>query len=66
MPRMNGIQATEIIRSTIGDEIPIIALTAAVMKEDREKALAAGMNDFLEKPINIDHLKSILHKIHAQ
>ncbi|MGD9161795.1 MAG: response regulator [Desulfobacteraceae bacterium] len=66
MPGMNGIQATEMIRSTISKDIPIIALTAAVMKEDREKALAAGMNDFLEKPIDIDRLKSILQKFHAR
>jgi two-component system sensor histidine kinase/response regulator len=62
MPQMNGIEATEIIRNEISREIPIIALTAAVMKEDQERALAAGMNDFIEKPINVDRLKEILQQ----
>jgi len=62
MPEMNGIEATEIIRNDISKEIPIIALTAAVMQEDREQALAAGMNDFLEKPIKVDRLKEVLQQ----
>ncbi len=62
MPEMNGLEATEIIRKKIDKNIPIIALTAAVMKEDREKAKLAGMNEFLEKPINVDLLNKILHQ----
>jgi CheY-like chemotaxis protein len=62
MPEMNGIEATEIIRNDISKEIPIIALTAAVMLEDREHALAAGMNDFIEKPIKTDRLKEVLQQ----
>ena len=62
MPEMNGIEATEIIRNDISKEIPIIALTAAVMQEDREQALAAGMNDFIEKPIKVDRLKEVLQQ----
>jgi two-component system sensor histidine kinase/response regulator len=62
MPEMNGIEATEIIRNDISKEIPIIALTAAVMQEDREHALAAGMNDFIEKPIKVDRLKEVLQQ----
>ncbi|MFC1494496.1 response regulator, partial [Thermodesulfobacteriota bacterium] len=60
MPEMNGIEATKIIRKDISKEIPIIALTAAVMQEDREQVLAAGMNDFMEKPIKVDRLKEVL------
>jgi CheY-like chemotaxis protein len=57
MPVLNGIEATKIIRSRISKTLPIIALTAAVFKEDRQKAAEAGMNDFLEKPLDIARLK---------
>jgi len=60
MPVMGGIEATEIIRKQINKNIPIIALTAAAMKEDKDKALQAGMNDFITKPININQLKDTL------
>ncbi len=62
MPEMNGIEATEIIRNEINKEIPIIALTAGVLREDRDQAIAAGMNDFVEKPIKLDRLKEILRQ----
>ncbi len=62
MPEMNGIEATEIIRNEISRELPIIALTAAVMKQDQELALSAGMNDFISKPVNVDRLKQVLHQ----
>lgn len=62
MPEMNGIEATEIIRKEISKDIPVIALTAAVLKEDRDRANNAGMNDFLEKPVNVDQLKEVLGK----
>jgi CheY-like chemotaxis protein len=42
--------------------LPIIALTAGALKEEKEKALNAGMNDFLTKPIDTEHLKSLLNK----
>jgi CheY-like chemotaxis protein len=55
MPEMDGFQATKIIRKSTQDEldcsIPIIAMTANTMKGDKEKCLAAGMNDYLSKPI---------------
>lgn len=62
MPVMGGIEAAKIIRKEVNKDIPIIALTAAVLKEDHENAEAAGMNDFLTKPIDIDDLKKKIIK----
>jgi CheY-like chemotaxis protein len=59
MPEMNGYEATQTIRS-LGEEhfkqIPIIALTADAVMDVKERALAAGMSDFLTKPFNPDEL----------
>lgn len=51
MPGINGLETTKIIRET-GNNSPIIALTAEAIKGEREKCLAAGMNDYITKPIN--------------
>ncbi len=59
MPILDGYQATQQIRQ-FNTDIPIIALTAAAMVEDKQKAIASGMNDHLSKPINIVKLQSIL------
>ncbi len=64
MPRMNGTEATRVIRATtdIGrkKDIPIIAVTAYAMPKDREKFLAAGMNDYLPKPVGMKDLQRVL------
>lgn len=59
MTDMDGITATKKIREIPGDigKIPIIAVTAHSSMKDREKCLAAGMNDYIAKPINIHFLK---------
>lgn len=69
MPEMDGFTATEIIRSTLQNEpgsikknIPIIAMTANAFPEDREKCLAAGMNDHLAKPFEAEQLRELLNK----
>ncbi|AFU98630.1 response regulator [Simiduia agarivorans] len=55
MPVLDGESATRTIRATEkGQSVPIIAMTANAMKEDEQRCLAAGMNDYLTKPINID------------
>ena len=62
MPVMDGLAATRIIRNEISEILPIIGLSAAVMKEDREKAIAAGMNDYLIKPLDNEALRCCLNK----
>jgi signal transduction histidine kinase/DNA-binding response OmpR family regulator len=62
MPVMDGLQAAAKIRSGEGGsaQIPIIALTANAMKGDREKSLAAGMDDHLSKPVSREDLEGVL------
>ncbi|MDP3312549.1 PAS domain S-box protein [Lutibacter sp.] len=61
MPVMNGIDATIEIRK-MGNNVPIIALTAYAMTEDKEKALNAGCNDYLAKPIIREVLLDTIYK----
>jgi CheY-like chemotaxis protein len=54
MPELDGFQVVQAIRErerTTGDHLPVVALTARSRKEDRQRCLAAGMDDFLAKPI---------------
>ena len=60
MPRMNGIEATKIIRKDIDKKLPIIALTASAMQEDRRQAKESGMTDFLVKPIDLAQLEAVI------
>jgi len=62
MPVMDGITATRTIRSSTSAfrDIPIIAMTAHALSGERERLLAQGMDDYISKPINIDHLYQIV------
>jgi len=63
MPEMDGKQATRLIRETHpANRLPIIAMTAHVLSEEREACLAAGMNDHISKPIDVRKLWSALFK----
>ncbi len=64
MPNLNGRDATSYIRQNKGkyQNIPIIAMTAHALKEERVKSLDAGMNDFLTKPLEISKLFNVLSK----
>jgi two-component system sensor histidine kinase ChiS len=63
MPDMDGFRATEKIREEMGlKDIPIIAMTAHAMKEDREKCFAVGMNDYVTKPFKPNELYHVLYK----
>jgi len=63
MPEMDGVEATGLIRlrqSETGVRAPIIAMTAHAMAGDREKYIAAGMDDYISKPINRDDLEAVV------
>jgi signal transduction histidine kinase/ActR/RegA family two-component response regulator len=63
MPRMDGIEATCAIRALPGyADTPIIALTANAYSEDRRSSIAAGMNDFVAKPVSPEQLFAVLDK----
>ncbi|MFO0595748.1 MAG: ATP-binding protein [Myxococcaceae bacterium] len=60
MPELDGFEATRRIRAIQQRHVPIVALTAGVMVEDRERCLSAGMDAFLVKPVRIEDLSRTL------
>lgn len=64
MPEMDGITATQRIRQLDGKRgaVPIVAVTANAMQGDRERFLAAGMDDYIAKPINRDMFYMVVHR----
>jgi len=64
MPEMDGYEAVKIIRNTPGmSQIPVIAVTAQAMPEDRQKCLDAGAQDYVSKPIDVDQLVTAIEKL---
>jgi len=63
MPVMDGFEATHRIRTSIHSGIPIIAVTADAMPADRERCLAAGMDDFLSKPVQAGALWEVIDRV---
>ena len=66
MPVMNGYEATKMIRSLDREDaktIPIIAMTANAFTEDRLKAKEAGMNEHIVKPLDVELLIKVIHKL---
>lgn len=70
MPEMGGIEATQRIRSSDGKNydpaVPIIALTAYAMKGDKERMFAAGMDDYVSKPVDMKELSAAIARSVAQ
>ena len=66
MPVMNGYEATKMIRSLDREDakkIPIIAMTANAFTEDRIRAKEAGMNEHVAKPVDVELLIKVIHKL---
>jgi CheY-like chemotaxis protein len=64
MPEMDGYEAMTAIRAAEGSgrRLPVIAMTANAMEGDREMCLAAGMDDYVTKPIRVDKLVDALSR----
>lgn len=62
MPQLDGLEATRIIKAAPGDCPPIIALTANAFADDRDRCLAAGMDDYLAKPFDVQQLQAVVQR----
>lgn len=64
MPKLDGYQTTQKIRTgEVGDiykAVPIVAMTANAMVGDKEKCLTAGMNNYISKPLDPEHIRKVL------
>jgi signal transduction histidine kinase/DNA-binding response OmpR family regulator len=62
MPVMDGFTATRLIREELHLQMPVIAMTAGVMESEREQCIAAGMDDFIAKPIDVEQMFSTIKR----
>ncbi len=68
MPEIDGLEATEAIRAkerSTGEHVPIVAMTAAAMKGDRERCLQAGMDNYVSKPLQPSELFDVVERLAA-
>ena len=66
MPKIDGFEATTIIRDlekTTGSHLPIVAMTAHAMREDRDRCIKAGMNVYLTKPLNFAEVFAVIESV---
>lgn len=64
LPGMDGLEATSLLKADSATaSIPIIAVTALAMKEDRDKSIAAGCDGYLSKPLRYQDLYSAMHDL---
>jgi CheY-like chemotaxis protein len=62
MPEMDGYETLQRIRKSNTPDIPVIAVTAQAMVGDRQKCLDAGANEYVSKPVDLDHLLKLLDR----
>jgi signal transduction histidine kinase/ActR/RegA family two-component response regulator len=60
MPKLDGYEATKEIRKALGDDIKIVGLSANAFEDDKLKAMESGMDEYLEKPIDIDEISKLI------
>jgi signal transduction histidine kinase/CheY-like chemotaxis protein len=68
MPEMTGLEATQQIRreEALGAHVPIVAMTASAMSEERDRCLAAGMDDFISKPVSYKVIEQMIMATSSQ
>ena len=71
MPHMDGVEATSKIRewekaNNVVTRVPIVAMTANILKSDKDLFVSAGMDDYLGKPFNVSELVRLFDRIHKQ
>jgi CheY-like chemotaxis protein len=67
MPKLDGFETTAALRNTTRwARIPIVAMTANAMKGDRERCIAAGMDDYVSKPIRIEEMTRVIQQVVAR
>ena len=62
MPVMDGYEATRLIRQELALKLPVVAMTAGVMQSEKDECIAAGMDDFIAKPVDVDQMMSTIER----